>query len=120
MSAAALVFYCAAGSSVICPPALSEQWPQHMANKEGLLCAGQGVVGNSQSRVQIMSIPRLRDYRGPALFSYGLRPFFFFGSVYAGAIMLVWLPVFYGQLKLSTAFSPRDWHVHEIDRKSVV
>ena len=61
-----------------------------------------------------MSIPRLSDYRGPALFSYGFRPFFFFGSVYAGAIILVWLPVFYGQLKLSTAFAPRDWHVHEM------
>ncbi|WP_371126066.1 NnrS family protein [Bradyrhizobium sp.] len=61
-----------------------------------------------------MSIPRLRDYRGPALFSYGFRPFFFFGSVYAGAIILVWLPVFYGQLFLASAFSPRDWHVHEM------
>ena len=48
------------------------------------------------------------------MFSYGFRPFFFFGSVYAGAIILVWLPVFYGQLKLSTAFAPRDWHVHEM------
>ena len=61
-----------------------------------------------------MPIPRLRDYRGLALFSYGFRPFFFFGSVYAGAIILVWLPVFYGQLKLSTALAPRDWHVHEM------
>lgn len=61
-----------------------------------------------------MSIPRLRDYRGPALFSYGFRPFFFFGSVYAGAIILVWLPAFYGELQLSTAFAPRDWHVHEM------
>ena len=61
-----------------------------------------------------MSIPRLRDYQGPALFSYGFRPFFFFGSVYAGAIILVWLPAFYGQLQLGTAFAPRDWHVHEM------
>jgi uncharacterized protein involved in response to NO len=61
-----------------------------------------------------MSISRLRDYQGHALFSYGFRPFFFFGSVYAGAIILVWLPAFYGQLKLSTAFAPRDWHVHEM------
>ena len=61
-----------------------------------------------------MSMSRLRDYQGPALFSYGFRPFFFFGSVYAGAIILVWLPAFYGQLKLSTAFAPRDWHVHEM------
>jgi uncharacterized protein involved in response to NO len=48
------------------------------------------------------------------LFSYGFRPFFFFGSVYAGAIILVWLPAFYGKLQLSTAFAPRDWHVHEM------
>ena len=61
-----------------------------------------------------MPIPRRQDYRGPALFSYGFRPFFFFGSVYAGVIILVWLPAFYGQLKLSTAFAPRDWHVHEM------
>lgn len=61
-----------------------------------------------------MPIPRLKDYQGPALFSYGFRPFFFFGSVYAGAIILVWLPVFYGHLKVLSAFAPRDWHVHEM------
>jgi len=61
-----------------------------------------------------MSIARLRDYRGPALFSYGFRPFFFFGSAYAGAAILVWLPAFYGELTLSTTFAPRDWHVHEM------
>jgi uncharacterized protein involved in response to NO len=70
--------------------------------------------GNTGSRVNVMSISRLKSYRGPALFSYGFRPFFFFGSVYAGAIMLVWLPAFYGELKLSTSFAPRDWHVHEM------
>ena len=61
-----------------------------------------------------MSIARLKDYRGPALFSYGFRPFFFFGSVYAGATILVWLPAFFGTLQLGTAFAPRDWHVHEM------
>jgi uncharacterized protein involved in response to NO len=61
-----------------------------------------------------MPMPRLRDYSGPALFSYGFRPFFFFGAVYAGAIILVWLPAFYGHLSLATAFTPRDWHVHEM------
>jgi len=58
-----------------------------------------------------MSIARLKDYRGPALLSYGFRPFFFFGSVYAGAVILVWLPAFYGTLQLGTALAPRDWHV---------
>jgi uncharacterized protein involved in response to NO len=61
-----------------------------------------------------MSIPRLRDYNGPAIFSYGFRPFFLFGSIYAGAMILIWLPVFDGELQLPTAFAPRDWHVHEM------
>jgi len=59
-------------------------------------------------------IPRLKPYTGPALFSYGFRPFFLFGALYAGLAVLVWLPVFVGELTLFTAFSPRDWHVHEM------
>ena len=59
-------------------------------------------------------IPRLRDYRGPALLSYGFRPFFLFGSLYAGLAVLAWLPVLNGQLELASAFAPRDWHVHEM------
>lgn len=55
-----------------------------------------------------------RTYRGPALFSYGFRPFFLLGSIYAGLAILVWLPVFMGELSLTTAFIPRDWHVHEM------
>ena len=59
-------------------------------------------------------IPRLRNYEGPALLSYGFRPFFLFGSLYAGLTILAWLPMFYGELELSTAFTPRDWHIHEM------
>jgi uncharacterized protein involved in response to NO len=59
-------------------------------------------------------IPRLRDYTGPALFSYGFRPFFLFGSLYAGLSILAWLPVFYGELEVATLLSPRDWHIHEM------
>lgn len=59
-------------------------------------------------------IPRLRDYTGPALLSYGFRPFFLFGSLYAGLAILAWLPMFYGELELSTGFAPRDWHIHEM------
>jgi uncharacterized protein involved in response to NO len=59
-------------------------------------------------------IPRLQDYAGPALLSYGFRPFFLFGSLYAGVAILAWLPIFYGQLEVSTVFAPRDWHVHEM------
>jgi uncharacterized protein involved in response to NO len=59
-------------------------------------------------------IPRLRDYRGPVLLSYGFRPFFLFGAIYAGLAVLAWLPMFNGELELLTDFSPVDWHVHEM------
>ncbi|HTQ82318.1 MAG TPA: NnrS family protein [Pseudolabrys sp.] len=59
-------------------------------------------------------IPRLRDYDGPALLSYGFRPFFLFGAVYAGVAVLAWLPMFNGELELWSALSPVDWHVHEM------
>ncbi len=59
-------------------------------------------------------IPRLKDYRGPALLSYGFRPFFLLGALYAGFAILAWLPMLNGKLELSTAFSPFDWHVHEM------
>jgi len=55
-----------------------------------------------------------RTYDGPTLFSFGFRPFFLLGPVYAGLAILVWLPVFLGELSLTTAFLPRDWHVHEM------
>jgi len=57
---------------------------------------------------------RARNYDGPALFSYGFRPFFLLGSVYAGLAILMWLPVFMGELSLVSTFIPRDWHVHEM------
>ena len=59
-------------------------------------------------------IPRLKPYEGPALLSYGFRPVFLFGALYAGLAVLVWMPVFNGELALATAFSPRDWHVHDV------
>jgi uncharacterized protein involved in response to NO len=60
------------------------------------------------------AIPRLRAYEGPALLSYGFRPFFLLGSIWAGLEVLAWLPMFYGELSFTSAFSPRDWHVHEL------
>src|SRR5690242_18756558 len=61
-----------------------------------------------------MSVQRLRDYHGPAILSYGFRPFFLLGSLYAGAMIPLWLSVFADELQLSTVFVPRDWHVHEM------
>jgi uncharacterized protein involved in response to NO len=59
-------------------------------------------------------IPRLQPYEGPALFSYGFRPFFLFGALYAALAVVMWLPAYMGELTIPTAFVPRDWHVHEM------
>lgn len=59
-------------------------------------------------------IPRLKPYTGLVVLSYGFRPFFLLGSIWAGIEVLAWLPMFYGELSVATAFSPRDWHVHEL------
>ena len=60
------------------------------------------------------AIPRLRPYAGPALLSYGFRPFFLLGSIWAALEVMAWLPMFYGELSAGSALSPRDWHVHEL------
>jgi uncharacterized protein involved in response to NO len=61
-----------------------------------------------------MAVPRFRAHQGWPLLANGFRPFFLFGSIYAGLAILVWLPVFYGEITLTSAFAPRDWHVHEM------
>jgi uncharacterized protein involved in response to NO len=48
------------------------------------------------------------------LLSYGFRPFFLLGSLWAGLEVLAWLPLLYGGMSIPTAFSVRDWHVHEL------
>src|SRR5262249_6369618 len=73
------------------------------------------VIQRVNKRLGKMSpVPRLRPYAGPALLPYGFRPFFLLGSIFAGCAVLAWLPAFYGELTISTAFVPRDWHVHEM------
>ena len=60
------------------------------------------------------TMAKARAYRGPALFSYGFRPFFLFGALQAGLMIPLWLAVFAGEISLPTAFAPLDWHVHEM------
>lgn len=61
-----------------------------------------------------MAVPRTKPGNYPAILSYGFRPFFLLGSLYAGLTILVWLPLFYGQLEIYSSFSPVDWHIHEM------
>lgn len=50
----------------------------------------------------------------PAILSYGFRPFFLFGALYAALIVLAWLPILHGTLETASLFAPIDWHVHEL------
>ncbi len=61
-----------------------------------------------------MAVPRFQAYQGWPLFANSFRPFFLLGSIYAALAILVWLPVFHGEVSLTSAFAPRDWHVHEM------
>ncbi len=60
------------------------------------------------------TVPRFCAHQGLALFANSFRPFFLFGSIQAGLAILVWQPMFYGEITLTSAFAPRDWHVHEM------
>lgn len=53
-------------------------------------------------------------YEGPALFSYGFRPFFLAAILFALTVVPVWLIVWRGSLTLAGPFSPVDWHIHEM------
>ena len=61
-----------------------------------------------------MAVPRYRDYQGWPVLAAGFRPFFLAGAIQAAVAILVWLPVFFGEVSLTSAFAPRDWHVHEM------
>lgn len=61
-----------------------------------------------------MAGARSRDFPGWPLFANSFRPFFLFAAIQAGLSILVWLPMFYGELSVTSAFAPRDWHVHEM------
>jgi len=60
------------------------------------------------------ALARRRDYAGPALFSYGFRPFFLAAGTWAAFGILLWLPQYFGVLMLPTAFGALDWHIHEM------
>ncbi|MEW6644918.1 MAG: NnrS family protein [Pseudomonadota bacterium] len=55
-----------------------------------------------------------RSWSGPAILGGGFRPFFLGAALWAAAAVAVWLPFLSGTVAIPTAFSPVDWHVHEM------
>lgn len=58
------------------------------------------------------SAEQMRQWRGPALLSYGFRPFFLFGALWAGLAMVLWILSLADVLTLPSAFDPVSWHAH--------
>jgi uncharacterized protein involved in response to NO len=57
---------------------------------------------------------QIRSFTGPAILSYGFRPFFLFGALWAALAVAFWLPMLSGHLVLPSVFTPIEWHVHEL------
>ena len=55
---------------------------------------------------------RVRAYAGPALFSFGFRPFFLGAAVWAAFAAPIWALAYLGVIPVG--FADRDWHVHEM------
>jgi uncharacterized protein involved in response to NO len=60
------------------------------------------------------ALQRRREYAGPALFAYGFRPFFLAAGCWASIGILLWVRQYFGEIAVTTAFGPLDWHVHEM------
>lgn len=52
-----------------------------------------------------------RAYRGPALFSFGFRPFYLMGALWSALVVPLWL---WSYLAGGPGMLTRDWHVHEM------
>jgi uncharacterized protein involved in response to NO len=56
----------------------------------------------------------MRRYSGPALFSFGFRPFFLFGALWAAIAVPIWITTFTLGDGMIGANEGRTWHVHEM------
>ena len=56
---------------------------------------------------------QMRAWTGPAILTFGFRPFFFTATVWAALAMALWVPMLSGHLMVPTAFDPVSWHAHE-------
>lgn len=54
------------------------------------------------------------SYQGPALFSYGFRPFFLGAALFCGVAVPAWVLILSGLSDSTFLSAPRDWHVHEM------
>ena len=59
-------------------------------------------------------VPRGLSRTGPVLFSYGFRPFFLGGALWAIVAMSLWIAAIAGHLALAEDYGAANWHAHEM------
>lgn len=55
------------------------------------------------------SAEKIRAWKGPAILSFGFRPFFLLAGIWAALAMALWVLMLTGRDVLSTAFDPVSW-----------
>ena len=71
-------------------------------------------MGRSRARETMRTTAQIiRAYRGPALLSFGFRPFFLLAGAFAALAIPLWIGVLSGDGSLAGTIT-RDWHVHEM------
>jgi len=58
------------------------------------------------------SAQQIRDWKGPAILSYGYRPFFLLATLWAALAMALWVFMLAGRAPLPVAMDPVSWHAH--------
>ena len=56
---------------------------------------------------------QMRQWRGPAILSFGFRPMFLLASLWAVLAMVAWMAMLSGALSLPTRLDAVSWHAHE-------
>ncbi len=56
---------------------------------------------------------QMRAWRGPAILTFGFRPFFLGAAVWATLSMVLWVLMLSDVIALPTVFDPVSWHAHE-------
>jgi uncharacterized protein involved in response to NO len=59
-------------------------------------------------------VPRGLSRTGPVLFSYGFRPFFLGGALWAIAAMGLWIAAITGHITIAETYGAPNWHAHEM------
>ncbi|MBT2130601.1 NnrS family protein [Aliiroseovarius lamellibrachiae] len=71
-------------------------------------------MSTQPAKPQKSSSERVRGWSGPAILSYGYRPFFMGAGIWAVLAMLYWIVILSNETAYWSLFFPLDWHAHEM------